>query len=68
MSTEEFKITMEEKKMFDYLNMLRNSGVTNMFGAGSYIVANFGVSKQDGNKILSKWMEHFNKDGYDHLI
>jgi hypothetical protein len=61
-------ITKEEKEMFDYLNVLRDSGVTNMFGAGSYLAKAFKVSDKEASTVLSKWMENFNPDGYDHLL
>ena len=38
---------------------LRESGVTNMFGAGVYIQAEFGVEKQKASKLLKVWMETF---------
>ncbi len=62
------KITKEEKKMFDYLNDLRDSGETNMFGAGSYLVNKFGINKSDASRVLSKWMDNFNEEGYDDLL
>jgi len=60
-------ITKQEKEIFNYLNDLRDSGVTNMFGAGSYIVSEFGIDKIEASKFLSNWMENFNPDGYDNL-
>lgn len=60
-------ITSFEKKVFNYLNDLRESGVINMFGAGAYIVERFDIDKRQASQILSKWMENFNNDGYDHL-
>lgn len=60
-------ITQEEKDIFEYLNELRDSGVTNMFGATSYIVDEFDIDKRKASTILSKWMSNFNEDGYDHL-
>ena len=47
---------------FDYLNKLRDSGVTNMFGAGSYLQAQFGLDKQTARTILSKWMKSFSEN------
>lgn len=47
---------------FDYLNKLRDSGVTNMFGAGSYLQAVFGLDKRTAREILSKWMKSMNED------
>jgi len=62
------KITQEEKEQFDFLNELRESGATNMFGASPYLVDRFGVTSGDARKTLSKWMDNFNEDGYDHLV
>jgi hypothetical protein len=53
--------------MFDFLNDLRKSGVTNMFGASPYLVDRFDVDKYEATKVLSKWMENFNEDGYSDL-
>jgi predicted deacetylase len=68
MSTKTIKITEQEKEMFDYLNDLRDSGATNMFGANHYLVDEFEVDKHEARKVLSKWMENFNADGYEHLL
>ena len=67
MSTETIKITEQEKEIFDYLNDLRDSGVTNMFGASTYLVDEFYVDKHEARKVLFRWMENYNEDGYDHL-
>jgi hypothetical protein len=60
----EVTITNNEKKMFDFLNRLRDSGKTNMFGAGIYLISSFGVCKKEADNTLSKWMENFNENGY----
>ena len=60
-------ITEQEKEVFDYLNELRESGETNMFGAGVYISDTFRLDKITSRALLSKWMKNFNKDGYDHI-
>lgn len=61
-------ITKKEKEIFNYLNDLRLSGITNMFGAGSYIMDEFELDKNVAHEILRKWMDNFNEDGYDNLI
>ena len=61
-------ITKQEKKIFDYLNELRDSGITNMWGASPYVVEEFGIEKSEARKATSKWMSNFNADGYDHLL
>ena len=68
MSTEVIKITKEEKEMFDYLNDLRDSGITNMYGASPYIEEQFEIEEPKARKVLSKWMNNFNADGYEHLL
>ena len=47
--------------MFTYLNGLRESGETNMFGAGPYIEREFGLNKIDAMTVVVKWMESFNE-------
>jgi len=50
---------MNENKMaqyFTYLDILRESGVTNMFGAVPYIVKEFGVTRVEAADILTEWM------------
>ena len=68
MKTEVIKITEQECKMFQFLNGLRKSGVTNMFGASPYLVNRFDVNKNEASKVLAKWMDNFNEDGYTHLL
>ena len=62
------KITEKEFKAFRYLNGLRNSGVTNMFGATPYIIRDLGLTKPEATKMLSLWMTNFREDGvYDDI-
>ena len=67
MTKEVIKITEQEHEMFDFLNDLRESGVTNMFGASPYLVDRFDIDKREAMKVLSKWMDNFNEDGYSNL-
>lgn len=45
-----------------YLDELRESGETNMYGAGSYLRNEFVISKAEASHILSYWMETFGED------
>ena len=54
--------TPTQDQVNDYLNVLRISGITNMFGAGPYIQENFGITKYDANRFLVKWCETFNTE------
>lgn len=42
-----------------FLDVVRSSGVTNMFGAGEYIQSQFGVSKLEARTFLTEWMRTF---------
>jgi hypothetical protein len=42
-----------------YLDELRESGQTNMYGAVPYLEDEFGFSKQDAILVLSYWMKSF---------
>jgi len=45
-----------------YLDKLRESGVTNMFGAGQYLQNCFlGLTKFTANKLLVYWMQTFSE-------
>ena len=50
---------MEEelrKVMFEFLDDLRESGITNMFGASSYLVNKFDIDRAEARKVLVHWM------------
>jgi hypothetical protein len=55
MGLEEF----DEEDVFEFLDELRDSGVTHMIGAGVYIVEGYGVDKATARKLLTKWMQTF---------
>ena len=42
-----------------YLDNLRESGETNMFGAGQYLMMEFGLDKHEARAILKEWMETY---------
>lgn len=48
-----------KNKVFGYLDKLRDSGATNMFGAGSFICDNFDVSRKESGELLGEWMRTF---------
>lgn len=47
---------------FDYLDGLRVSGVTNMYGARPYVAGEMGYDGETAGKVLSAWMETFDPD------
>jgi|SanBayMetagenome_1026888.scaffolds.fasta_scaffold242434_2 hypothetical protein len=51
---------MSKQEQVNYfLDELRESGATNMFGAVPYIVEEFGFSRQEAQKFLVNWMQTF---------
>ena len=53
---ESMKLTEEHK---EYLIALRDSGVTNMWGAGPYLEAQFGLTRAEANIVLIEWIKSF---------
>lgn len=51
--------TIEE--YFEYLDWLRDSGQTNMFGATPYLSEEFKINKTRANEILNLWMNSFGR-------
>lgn len=46
----------------EYLDDLRDSGVTNMYGAPAYVEEEFDVDSRDSKTIVQYWMDSFGKD------
>jgi hypothetical protein len=46
------------KEYFEYLNELRNSGTTNMFGAGPYLQDEFQLNREEARMIIVEWMNN----------
>lgn len=42
--------------VFEYLDDLRDSGITNMYGAGQYLQEEFGMNKYEAREALANWM------------
>lgn len=49
----------ELSEFFGYLDGLRQSGVTNMFGAAPYVAAEFEMPLRDARAVLSLWTKTF---------
>lgn len=49
----------ELEKYFLYLDDLRDSGVTNMYGAPAYLEEEFWIDKRLAQKIVSRWMDTY---------
>lgn len=47
---------------FEFLNRLRESGETNMYGASPYLACAFDLPKREASKILTEWMSWVNEE------
>jgi len=45
--------------VFEFLDGLRESGITNMYGAGSYLEDEFRITRKESNSLLDEWMKTF---------
>ena len=55
-------IDNENKSYFEYLDALRDSGITNMFEAVPYLMNEFPeLSMDEAKKILLNWMNSFSE-------
>ena len=60
--TKETRPEIVTEEHLEYLDALRESGVTNMFGAGSYIEEEFDLDYNSSKEILLYWMKTFGKE------
>ena len=52
-----------DEKYLEYLDVLRATGETNMFGARPFLLREFPeLSKQEASDILSYWMKTFPRE------
>ena len=59
---------MTTKKTWLYLEWLRRTGQTNMFGAIPYLINEFGFDEKEAIRILSDWMQNYNSNDYPVVI
>lgn len=56
--TERFGVN-QYNECLEYLDELRDSGETNMFGASAYLERDCGLDRQDAKDMLANWMQTF---------
>jgi N-acetylglucosamine kinase-like BadF-type ATPase len=44
---------------FEFLDALRESGETNMFGASSYVISDLGHDRATARNLVSAWMKSY---------
>ena len=52
-----------KREVYLYLEQLRESGETNMFGAGVYLEKHFKLPKGKAREYLADWMKQYNQGG-----
>lgn len=56
------------KAYFIYLEKLRRSGITNMYGAVPYLMEEFPyLTESRATNILIKWMQTYNREDYKNI-
>lgn len=53
-----------KNKYWIYLEQLRQSGVTNMYGAAPYLMVEFGIEMEEARAIVADWMVNYNAEDY----
>jgi hypothetical protein len=60
MANEKYPIKQEWTKYYNALEVIRESGITNMFGAAPYLREVFPeLSRIESNEVLCNWMENY---------
>jgi hypothetical protein len=49
----------DKEKMLKYLDDLRETGTTNMVGAGPWLQRMFGLEEEEARVVLHEWMDTF---------
>lgn len=70
MSYEEFCKALNDQETkrqyyWNYLEKLRRSGITNMYGAAPYLAEEFGLNLDEAKNILIDWMKNYDPNDYE---
>ena len=50
-----------KEECLEYLDMLRDSGVDNMFGAAPYLQDQFDLTRKEARGVLADWMMNYSE-------
>jgi hypothetical protein len=54
--------TTKKEEYFQFLNELRETGITNMFGAGPYLEDAYPeLNRQEAKAVVVEWMQSFDE-------
>ena len=51
----------DTKTHYEYLDNLRESGITNMWGSATYLEEEFNLEYADAKQIVINWMRQFTR-------
>ena len=58
----DFKYQFHEEELlvyFEYLDELRQSGITNMYGATYYLISEYDLGPKEAEQVLHAWMKSY---------
>ena len=50
---------VNKEEVFEFLDNLRESGITNMFGSGPYVQEEFNTNNKETKELVLEWMRTF---------
>ena len=56
---------IETTEVYTFLDDLRESGVTNMFGSPAYVEREYSISQAEANELVAGWMESVENGSWD---
>ena len=54
-------IKEEHADYYQYLEKLRKSGITNMWGASPYLAKRYALSQEEAGQILAEWIQNYDE-------
>lgn len=49
----------DKEKYFQFLSNLRETGITNMYGAGPYLEREFELTRNEAREVVLQWMKEY---------
>ena len=49
----------DKERYFQFLSNLRETGITNMYGAGPYLESEFELTRNEARDIVLQWMKEY---------
>ena len=49
----------DKERYFQFLSNLRETGITNMYGAGPYLEKEFELTRNEAREVVLQWMKEY---------